>query len=155
IPALRLDLSPSLTLVESHRQYVTEVDDGENAMTFGPRYIFGHLHRREAALELRATWSLSPDLVLTLYAQPFASVGRYSELGELPAAGRADLRWYASTSHAGAMRQIDDTTSFSITEPDYTVVSLRSTAVLRWEFRPGSTLYLVWQQSRGGTTVPA
>ncbi len=154
VPALRLDLTPSLTVVESHRQYVTEVDDGENAMTFGPRYIFGHLHRRETALELRATWSLSPDLALTLYAQPFASVGRYSELGELAAAGSGDLRWYANTSHAGAMRQIDDPIPFSIAEPDFTVVSLRSTAVLRWELRPGSTLFVVWQQSRGGVSTP-
>jgi hypothetical protein len=154
VPALRLDLTPSLTVVESHRQYITEVDDGENAMTFGPRYIFGHLHRREAALELRATWSLSPDLVLTLYAQPFASVGRYSELGELPTAGSGDIRWYASTSHVSAMRQIDDTIPFQIAEPDFTVVSLRSTAVLRWELRPGSTLFVVWQQSRGGVAQP-
>src|SRR5262249_17016247 len=47
VPALPLDLTPSLPVVETPRQYVTEVDDGENAMTFGPRYIFGHLHRRE------------------------------------------------------------------------------------------------------------
>ena len=154
VPALRLDLTPSLTVVETHRQYVTEVDDGENAMTFGPRYIFGHLDRREAALGLRATWSLSPDLVLTLYAQPFASVGRYTELGELAAAGSADLRGYGRTSHEGTMRQIDDGTPFQIAEPDFTVVSLRSTAVLRWELRPGSTLFLVWQQSRGGVTEP-
>jgi len=47
-----------------------------------------------AALELRATWSLSPDLVLTLYAQPFVSVGRYNGRDELAAAGSRDVRWY-------------------------------------------------------------
>nr|MBA3538086.1 hypothetical protein [Deltaproteobacteria bacterium] len=41
-------------------------------------------------------------------------------------------------------------TRFTITEPDYTIVSLRSTAVMRWELRPGSTLFVVWQQARGG-----
>ena len=40
------------------------------------------------------------------------------------------------------------------TQPDFTVVALRSTAVLRWELRPGSTLFVVWQQSRGGTSEP-
>jgi hypothetical protein len=86
-PALRLDLIPSLTLVETERQYVATVTDaGGGAGTYGARYLFGHLHRREAALELRTTWSLSPDLVLTLYAQPFVSVGRYDRIGELAAA---------------------------------------------------------------------
>lgn len=151
-PALRLDITPSLTWVETHRQYVTALTDaGGGERTFGTRYVFGELHRKEAELELRATWSLSPELVLTLYAQPFVSIGRYDRLGELAAAGSRDVRWYAATAHAGAMRDIaDGAAGFSIDEPDFTVVSLRSTAVLRWELAPGSTLFVVWQQSRQG-----
>jgi hypothetical protein len=152
-PALRFDVAPSLTLVETHRQYVATVDDaGGGDLTYGARYLFGHLTRKEAALELRATWSLSPDLVMTLYAQPFVSVGRYAELGELVAAGSDEVRWYDTTSHDGATRTIRDAaTAFAIAEPDYTALSLRSTAVLRWELAPGSTLYVVWQQARGGS----
>ncbi|HEY5951902.1 MAG TPA: DUF5916 domain-containing protein, partial [Kofleriaceae bacterium] len=150
-PALRLDLTPSLTIVETERQYVATVTDaGGGADTYGARYLFGHLHRREAALELRATWSLSPDLVLTLYAQPFVSVGRYDRLGELARARQAEVRWYDASVHDGTMRTIADDTTFSIREPDYRVASLRSTAVLRWELAPGSTLFIVWQQLRGG-----
>jgi hypothetical protein len=161
-PALRLDVTPSLTWVETQRQYVTTViGAGGGERTFDERYLFGQLHRKEAALELRATWSLSPELVVTLYAQPFASVGRYDQLGELAAAGSGDVRWYAATSHsaatsgAGAMRAIADGGGFSIDEPDFTVLSLRSTAVLRWELSPGSTLFVVWQQSRLGNTARA
>jgi hypothetical protein len=151
--ALRLDVTPSLTWVETQRQYVATVTDaGGGDATFGARYLFGQLHRKEAALELRATWSLSPELVLTLYAQPFVSVGRYARLGELAAAGSRDVRWYDATSHAPAMRQIlDGSDAFSIDEPDFTVASLRSTAVLQWELTPGSTLFVVWQQLRQGT----
>ncbi len=154
-PALRLDLSPAVTWLETRRQYVDTVTDaGGGDATYGARYLFGHLHRKEASAQLRATWSLSPELVMTLYAQPFISVGHYDQLGELAAAGGDDVRWYPSTTHAVGTRIIDDGTTFSIVEPDYTVVSLRSTAVLRWEFRPGSTLFIVWQQARGGTTAP-
>ncbi len=153
VPALRLDITPSLSVIETHRQYVATVTDGiGGGSTYGARYLFGHLQRRDASLQLRATWSLSPDLVITLYAQPFVSVGKYDAIGELAAAGSEDVRWYTSTTHAGASRAIDDSgTGFTIAEPDYTVASLRSTAVLRWELRPGSILYLVWQQARGGT----
>ncbi len=151
-PALRFDLAPSLTVAEDHRQYVGEVDGaGGGDQTFGRRYLFGHLRRAEAALELRATWSLSPDLVLTLYAQPFASVGRFDRIGELAATASADVRWYPTAAHGDGTRDIvDGAAQFSIAEPDYTVLSLRSTAVLKWELRPGSTLFVVWQQARGG-----
>jgi hypothetical protein len=153
-PALRLDLIPSLTIVETERQYVATVEDaGGGAGTYGARYLFGHLHRKEAALELRTTWSLSPDLVLTLYAQPFVSVGRYDRIGELVAAREADVRWYATAVHDGDMRTIADDVTFSIKEPDFRVASLRSTAVLRWELAPGSTLFIVWQQLRGGVPL--
>jgi hypothetical protein len=138
-PSLRLDLTPAFSRVETHRQYVATVGTP-------PEYLFGHLHRTDASLELRATWSLSPDLVLTLYAQPFVSVGRYDQIGALVAPGSADVRWLP-TSRMGASRVVDDV---AIAEPDYRVASLRSTAVLRWELRPGSILYVVWQQSRGG-----
>jgi hypothetical protein len=147
-PALRLDLVPSLTIVETQRQYVASVAD--TAGPSGVRYLFGHLHRKEAALELRTTWSLSPDLVLTLYAQPFVSVGHYARIGELVAAYDDDVRWYPATYHNGAQRTITDGVAFSIPEPDFRVASLRSTAVLRWELAPGSTLFIVWQQLRGG-----
>jgi hypothetical protein len=153
-PALRLDIVPSLLVLETERQYVATVTDaGGGTETYGARYVFGHLHRKEAALELRTTWSLSPDLVLTLYAQPFVSVGRYDQIGELVAARGDDVRWYPSTQRDGMQRTITDDVAFSIPEPDFRVASLRSTAVLRWELAPGSTLFIVWQQLRGGVPL--
>jgi hypothetical protein len=153
--ALRLDVTPSVDLVETQRQYletVTTAGGGEN--TYGARYLFGHLHRKEAALQLRATLSLSPDLVITVYAQPFVSVGTYDQLGELGHAGGADVRWYDQALRGPALRTIlDGTSAFDIAEPNFSVASLRSTAVLRWEFRPGSTLYIAWQQDRGGVPI--
>ena len=153
-PALRLDLVPSLTIDGNARQYLAAIDDPEAADTFGVRYLFGRLHRREAAVELRATLALSPDLVITVFAQPFVSVGKFDRVGELTRAGGADVRWYDTAVHDPGLRTIvDGGSAFSIDEPDYTVASLRSTAVLRWEFRPGSTLYIAWQQNRGGVPV--
>ncbi|MFT3691645.1 MAG: DUF5916 domain-containing protein [Kofleriaceae bacterium] len=154
-PALRLDLAPTLTWLENKRQYVATVTDaGGGEDTYGARYIFGHLHRHEAALQLRATWSLSPDLVFTAYAQPFISSGSYDQIGELADPDTGFVRWYGNQFHTGATRTIvDGPNAFSVDEPDYSIASLRSTAVLRWEFRPGSTLYIAWQQQRGGIPI--
>jgi hypothetical protein len=156
-PALRLDVTPQITWLDSQRQYVATVTDaGGGERTFGARYLFGQILRKEAAIELRTTWSLSPDLVVTLYAQPFVSVGRYERIGELAAAGSREVRWYAATRNTGVRRQIvDGAATFSIDEPEFTVASLRSTAVLRWEITPGSTLFVVWQQARQGTDTRA
>lgn len=158
-PALRLDLQPTLTLLTSSRQYVDAIDgSGGGAATYDTRYVFGHLDRREASAVLRATWALTPQLAMTLYAQPFLSIGRYSQLGELTAAGSGDVRWYTDVSSdpITAQRTISDGgASFTLAEPSYTLASLRSTAVLRWEFHTGSSLYVVWQQQRGGNSTPA
>ncbi len=153
--ALRLDLTPSFEVIETKRQYLATVTDaGGGDDTYGARYLFGHLHRKEAAIQLRATLSLSPDLVVTVYAQPFVSVGKYDQIGELARAGGDDVRWYVDTFHNPSLRAVvDGARAFSIDEPNYSVASLRSTAVLRWEFRPGSTLYVAWQQDRGGVPI--
>ena len=157
-PQLRLDFQPSLTLIQNSRQYIdTVTGDGGGYLTYGSRYIFGHLDRKEASMVLRATWALTPDFAFTLYAQPFVSVGRYNTLGELVAASSRDVRWYAETTSdpaTGLRTIVDDETmaTFTVPEPNYTLASLRSTAVLRWEMRPGSVLYVVWQQQRGGTS---
>ncbi|HEY0251706.1 MAG TPA: DUF5916 domain-containing protein, partial [Kofleriaceae bacterium] len=155
VPSLRLDLVPSVTWLENKRQYVATVTDvGGGQDTYGSRYIFGHLHRHEAALQVRATWSLSPDMVITVFAQPFISSGKYDQIGELSDPDTGFVRWYDSEIRTGGTRRvIDNGTAFAVTEPDYTVASLRSTAVLRWEFRPGSTLYIAWQQQRGGVPI--
>src|SRR3569623_599801 len=62
IPELRLDLEPSLTIVDNQRQHLDTVADPSATDTYGSRYLFGHLHRREAAVQLRAALALSPDL---------------------------------------------------------------------------------------------
>ena len=142
-------------MIENQRQYVATVTDaGGGERPFGSRYVFGHIHRHEPRCSCARRSSLSPDLVITVFAQPFVSVGplRPDRRAREPATG--DVRWYDTAVHDGASRTIvDGTNAFSIDEPDYTVASLRSTAVLRWEFRPGSTLYIAWQQDRGGVPL--
>ena len=57
-PAASPGSPPSLAIVETRRQYVDTIADPSSTETFGAHYLFGHLHRKDAALELRATWSL-------------------------------------------------------------------------------------------------
>jgi hypothetical protein len=151
---LRLSLVPSYRRTSDNRQYLDTIDGG-NPMTYGKRYVFGTIDRRELALQIRMQLAFSPTLALDLYAEPFLSSGRYSSLGELVAPRSRELTTYGAEQGA-IMRDDDgyqitiDGQGFEIPDPDFTVWSLRSTVSLRWEFLPGSTMFLIWQQDRLG-----
>jgi hypothetical protein len=92
-----------------------------------------------------------------LYAEPFLSAGSYDSfrLVDDPKAedysGRFDQLDTDRLTRDGSLEidvDRDDAADFTVSDPDFRVASLRTNAVLRWEFNPGSTLFLVWQQSR-------
>ncbi|MBT6376464.1 MAG: carbohydrate binding family 9 domain-containing protein [Gemmatimonadales bacterium] len=155
-PRWQVSLSPSYDHEINPRQYVS-VRGGGGPATYGSRYLFAFTDRTTFAMETRLSFTLKPDVNLELYAQPFAASGRYYNFGELEAAGSRFLRTYGtdgttiSAPGTGARTVVDGADSFVIPNRDFNVKSFRSTMVLQWEWRPGSTLYLVWQQDRSDT----
>src|SRR5207237_1196826 len=106
--------------------------------------LFAHLEQKQLALTLRFTYPFSPSMSLQVYAQPFVSKGTYSNVRELSATPRAAdfasrYRAYADTAvtnHPGG----------------FNFKQFRSNVVFRWEYRPGSTLFVVWSQGRQGSS---
>ena len=149
-----LSVEPSFMRGETSRQYIGTYDGGP-AATFRQRYVFARIDQSELAAQLRVNYYFTPDLSLEVYARPYAASGRYFGFGELAAARRLDLRLYGAdgtsiTESGDGIYQVTDTTdAFTIEQPDYGERSFSSNVVLRWEFRRGSTLYVVWQQNRG------
>ena len=135
------------------RQYLT-TEEGGRDVTFGERYIFGFIERSEIAAPIRINYSFTPDLSLEVYAEPFASSGLYSSIGELAAPQTFDLRLYGTDGTTierdedGDYAVTDGDDQFTIANPDFNDLSFRSNLVLRWEWRPGSTLFVVWQANR-------
>ncbi|MBA3341600.1 MAG: carbohydrate binding family 9 domain-containing protein [Gemmatimonadaceae bacterium] len=149
-----LSAEPLWYHANAQRQWVAERGAGP-AATYGRRYVFGALERRELAMRLRLNYSITPELSTELYAQPFVSSGRFTRFGELADPSRLLLREYGTdgtTISAVTDGYVvnDRGQAVSIPNPDFTVRSLRSNAVLRWEWRSGSTLFFVWQQDRAG-----
>ncbi len=105
-------------------------------------YTFAHLEQRTASLTLRADYTFTPDLTLQVYAQPFVSKGTYSDVRELddPRAAAYEDRYRPYGDPAVAA----DPGGFNFKQ-------FRSNVVLRWEYQPGSTLFLVWTQGRGAS----
>ena len=140
------------------QQYVTARDDGR-AATYGTRYVFARIDRSQLSVPMRLNYAFTPDLTLELYAEPFAASGRYSDFGELAAPRALRLRMYGTdgttlTTEADGSRTVSDgPVSFRVRNLDFNRLSLRSNLVIRWEWAPGSTLYVIWQQNRSERLV--
>jgi hypothetical protein len=153
-----LSLGPRLSLDKSAAQYVTSVEDPLAEHTFQRRYIFADLEQTTLSMDTRLNVTFTPDLTLELYAQPFIATGDYGTLKELQAPGTFAFTRYGID--AGEVTTDEDgdyivdpdgsgpAESFWVGNNDFNRISMRGTGVLRWEWRPGSTLFLVWQQNR-------
>jgi uncharacterized protein DUF5916 len=123
-----------------------------------PRYLFADIDQRTFGAVVRIDHTFTPRLSLQIYGQPFVATGTYSEFKQVldPRAEAFDHRFgvFASEEIARADGLIrvdegaDGTVDFSFGDPDFNVREFRSNVVLRWEYRPGSTMFVVWQQSR-------
>jgi hypothetical protein len=128
---LFLSAGPWINANHSDAQYVATVSDTTATPTFGNRYVFAELDQTTVGVDLRLNWTFTPDLSLQTYVQPFFSSGDYSQFKSLAAPGTYRFDPYPYSS-----------------DPSFDVGSLRGNAVLRWEYRPGSALFLVWTQQR-------
>jgi hypothetical protein len=132
-------------------QYIAEVADQAGQSHF----VFGRIHETDVSMTLRVNWTFSPHLALQAYAQPYVASGRYDQLKDVDHPGAAR---YADRFHvfAPGELQLADTTyqaardgaMYSFDRPDFNFRQLRSTVVLRWEYRPGSAIFAIWSHGQ-------
>jgi hypothetical protein len=152
-PRWQLSVTPTYIRQRESQQYVTTLAGGL-PVTYGQRYIFSYIDRSTVSTQFRMGFTLKPDVNIDLYAEPFAASGKYYDFGELTAPRVRQRRLYGTggttvTLQPDGSRTITDGSStFALRNLDFNVRSFRSNVVLRREYRPGSTLYLVWQQNR-------
>jgi hypothetical protein len=120
-------------------QWVNKITDASD------HYVFSHLNQSTVAMTVRLNYTMTPNLSLQLYAEPFVSAGAYTGFKEL-ANGRSRDYGQRYVPYAFDLATNDN--------PDFNTKSFRTTNVLRWEYKPGSTLFVVWQQARENQAVP-
>jgi uncharacterized protein DUF5916/cellulose/xylan binding protein with CBM9 domain len=160
-----ISLSPTFVADEDAAQYVTAVADPTATAFYGKRYVFGFIKTRTLSLDTRVNWTFNPNLTLQLFAQPFIASGAYSSFREFAAPRTYKKLTYGqdigtivrapATATSSAEYTVDPdgagpAAPFSFGDPDFTFRSLIGNAVVRWEYRPGSTVFFVWTQSRTG-----
>ncbi|PKD44003.1 DUF5916 domain-containing protein [Rhodohalobacter barkolensis] len=157
-PAASISLVPSLSRNFNKTQYIAAISDPNATATFGNRYVFAELEQTTLATAIRLEWTFTPDISLQMFAQPFVSVGSFDRFKQLERPKSMDYSVYGedigTVSYDDVSRryEIDPDGSgdatFDFGNPDFNFRSLRGNAVVRWEFRPGSTIFFVWQQNR-------
>jgi len=152
---LEMSLGPTFAYSIDDNQYVDEVAD----LMDDPHYVMGRIRQVTAALTLRASYTFSPRMGLQFYAQPFVSTGRYTDYKE---AVRPQAKAYRDrydifrpdqvVDDADGFRHVDrdgdGVSDFSFELADFNFRELRSSVVFRWEYRPGSTFFLIWSHGR-------
>jgi len=160
--AVNVSLGPSFDASRSAAFYVTQRTDPTAMATFGSRYLFSQLEQNSVNARIRVNVALTPDLSIQLYAQPLIAAGDYEDFKELAAPGTHEFLTYGIDN--GSTLSFDESDNAYIADPDGTgpaeqmafgnpdfrFRSLRSNLVLRWEYLPGSTLFVVWNHGQSG-----
>ena len=150
-PAIKFSVTPTFSQTANITQYVTTLDDSSATATYGKRYIFARIDQRTLDVGTRAEWTVSSRLSFQLFLQPFIASGAYKEYKSLsrPRSGAyTPLDANAITFDPASNSYNVATAHSSFDNPDFNVRSVRGSAVVRWEFRPGSALYVVWNENR-------
>ncbi|MBW3628315.1 MAG: hypothetical protein KY464_03360, partial [Gemmatimonadetes bacterium] len=154
-PRWNLSLGPSYTSARVDAQFVTAVADPTMTATFGRRYIFAPLDQTELSVVTRLNYTFTPDMTLELYAQPLIAHGDYGTPKQFQKPSAYEFATYGED--LGTIRRDgrsfvvspgNSAATFRVADRSFTTRSVRGNAVLRWEYRPGSTFYAVWQQER-------
>ena len=160
---IQMVFGPELSYELDQDQYVATITrrqiDPDANQTYGYRYIFATNKSSSLSANIRLNWTFSQNMTLETYLRPYVQSARFSEFGELKKERTFDFDIYGvdegDLEDLGAgLYQVsygsEEPTSFRFYRPDFTYTALQGSAVYRWEYRPGSTLFFVWQQQRDG-----
>jgi hypothetical protein len=155
--SLQFSLTPRYNVNNNELQYVdTQEVNGSS------KIVLGRIHQKTLSMQFRINYIITPNLSVQYYGQPFASKGTYSKFKEVTASRDNEYHKRFALYSPGqlALDDVEDVYNvdedrdglmdYSFDKPDFDVVEFRSNFVVRWEYIPGSTLFLVWSQSRNG-----
>ncbi len=151
INSLRISASPEYGVNKNKLQYIDNLD--VNGVT---RYLNGTVDQRTLSMSFRLNYTINPNLTIQYWGQPFISQGRYTDFKEVtdPLAKNFRDRITQFSDNQVSLTEdvyavdanLDGATDFSFDNPDFSFVQFRSNLVVRWEYTPGSEIYLVWSQ---------
>lgn len=161
--AILLSVNPSFNIGRNDLQYVSEVEVNESSQDIlqeNTRYLISTINQKTMVMSFRINYSITPDLTIQYYGQPFLSAGKYSNYKYItdPIADNYSNRFNELNAQQLSYNETDEIfmvdenrdniSDYSFDKPDYNAFFFLSNLVVRWEYNPGSSLFLVWSQNR-------
>jgi hypothetical protein len=155
INSVSISIEPEFSKSLNELQHVNELDYNKEK-----RYLFAEIDQKTMSLTLRINYTITPDLTIQYYGQPYISTGRYSNFKRItePHANEYKNRFHVFDeneifyNNAGDSLNMNENgdalIDYSIENPDFSFKQFKSNLVLRWEYARGSFLYLVWSQGK-------
>jgi hypothetical protein len=159
--ALRISFGPEYSKNPNKTQYVTET-----SFNGVPRYILAEIDQQTLSMSIRLNYTINPDLSIQYYGQPFISRGKYKNFNYVtnPIASNLNDRFKLFENNQISFDAVNENylvdennngiTDYEIENPDFAFVQFRSNLVVRWEYIPGSEIFLVWSQGNTGLQDP-
>lgn len=137
---------------EDNMQYVATVPAADKKSSSDPYYVMGHMDQKTYGLTLKLQVNVTPDVSFQFYGSPFTSTAKYDafKLAEDTKSTDYDNRFHLYTPEEisyvdGIYKVKQGADNYSFRNPNFSFNEFRSNLVARWEYLPGSTLYLVWE----------
>ncbi|GHN02008.1 hypothetical protein WSM22_34970 [Cytophagales bacterium WSM2-2] len=153
--ALNISIAPSYSYNRNEMQYVATA-----AVAGDPRFLVGEINQTTIRVALRMTYMITPNLSIQYWGQPFGTSGAYSNFKYITDASAAEYHNRYTTLPTNSLTlndtnyQVDEnnkgSVDYTFSKPDFNIGQFRSNMVMRWEYIPGSTLFLVWTQEING-----
>jgi len=154
---LNISIAPGFYSEVNELQYVDRFDVGP-----ARQYVLAKIEQQVFRVSLRVNFSITPNLTLQYWGQPFVATGDYTEFkrADKVMSNRYAERFHVFTPSEIAFNSQRDTYkvndpnfgSYEFDNPNFTATEFLSNMVLRWEYAPGSTLFVVWSQNRSYST---
>jgi hypothetical protein len=161
--AVEVTFSPNYDKRHSVGMYVTQRRDPTAVTTYSGRYLFSELRQNSIDATVRMDIALTPNLSIQWFIQPFVASGDYDGFKELAEPETFNFLRYGVDGEStiefdpeANLYTVDPdgpngpAAPITYMNPDFSVRSLRSNLVMRWEYIPGSTIFLVWNHGRSG-----
>lgn len=157
--ALQVSLEPGYHYSDKYTMYVETIEANNQ-----DNYLVASMKQNIASADLRIDYSITPDLTIQYWGQPFVFSGDYDHFKKVTDAGNYDAKkqfheftedqisYDPQTETYAVSENGNGIVDYSFENPDFSFFEFRSNFVVRWEYIPGSTAYFVWSQGRTGDT---
>jgi hypothetical protein len=152
---LTTSIMPSFSYSYNKNQWVDKFNENNLPLTYNVKYIYGEIKNTDFSTTFRLDYFFTSNITLQLYLRPYFSTGKYDNYHYLINPHKGYYAYYNKNQISKIGKNViinDNSNQYEFENPDFKYLSLRGNLVFRWEYLPGSTLFLIWSMNNDYNT---